>query len=67
MVASIGGYSAHADQQNLLSFVRGMKRWPRQIRVVHGDDEARRAFKLLLESTAKRAGKEMEVLLPKRT
>ncbi len=67
MVESIGGYSAHADQENLLSFVRGMKRWPRQVRVVHGDDQARRAFKLLLESMAKRAGKEMEVLLPKRT
>ncbi|MDO8273688.1 MAG: MBL fold metallo-hydrolase [Gammaproteobacteria bacterium] len=67
MVASIGGDSAHADQQNLLSFVRGMKRWPTQVRVVHGDDEARRALKLLLEAMAKRAGKEMEVLLPTRS
>ncbi|MES3006320.1 MAG: MBL fold metallo-hydrolase [Pseudomonadota bacterium] len=67
MVASIGGYSAHADQQNLLSFVRGMKRWPRQVRVVHGDDEARRALKGLLERMAGAAGVEMEVVLPGRT
>ena len=67
MVASIGGYSAHADQQNLLSFVRNMKRWPQQVRVVHGDDEARRKFKELLEAMAARAGEEMEVLLPVRS
>ena len=67
MVASIGGYSAHADQQNLLSFVRNMKRWPKQVRVVHGDDEARRELKGLLAAMAARAGVEMEVLLPTRS
>ncbi len=66
MVASIGGYSAHADQQNLLSFVRNMRRWPQQVRVVHGDDEARLALKKLLERMAEGAGVEMQVLLPTR-
>jgi len=66
MVASIGGYSAHADQGNLLSFVRNMRRWPRQIRIVHGNDAARAALKRQFEQMARAAGKNMEVLLPGR-
>jgi metallo-beta-lactamase family protein len=37
----IGGFSAHADQADLLNFVGRMKRPPRQVRVVHGDDGAK--------------------------
>lgn len=43
-VDSISGYSAHADQQDLLDFVGGMARWPQEIRVVHGDDGAKRVL-----------------------
>jgi metallo-beta-lactamase family protein len=63
-VAMIGGYSAHADQANLLSFVRNMRRWPTQIRIVHGDDEARRALKAKFEEMAKQRGRALEVVLP---
>jgi len=35
-VTSIGGYSAHADQQGLVEFVTGMREWPADIKVVHG-------------------------------
>ncbi|EXF43999.1 beta-lactamase domain-containing protein [Pseudomonas sp. BAY1663] len=41
-VTSIGGYSAHADQQGLVEFVTGMREWPRDIRIVHGEREAKR-------------------------
>lgn len=63
-ITSIGGYSAHADQQDLLNFVRGMQRWPRQIRIVHGEGEAREAFKQALLEMARDAGREVEVVVP---
>lgn len=65
-VVAIGGYSAHADQANLLSFVRNMRFWPQQIRVVHGNDEARRCLREKLLEMAQARGAEMEVLLPQR-
>ena len=43
-VDTIGGYSAHADRNGLIDFVTGMARWPREIRLVHGDDQAKRAL-----------------------
>ncbi|MCG5531110.1 MBL fold metallo-hydrolase [Halorhodospira halochloris] len=43
-VRTISGYSAHADQTELLGFVKRMKRWPRRIILVHGEQAARRAL-----------------------
>ena len=43
-IHTIGGYSAHADQQNLLDFVTGMPAPPGEIRLVHGDDDAKAAL-----------------------
>ena len=40
-VYTISGYSAHADQHNLVNFVRRMRVKPRHIRIVHGDDDAK--------------------------
>jgi metallo-beta-lactamase family protein len=48
-VHRIGGYSAHADQQNLLDFVTGMEQPPGEIVLVHGEDEAKAALKATLE------------------
>jgi metallo-beta-lactamase family protein len=39
-VHTLSGYSAHADQQGLIAFVRGMQTPPGEIRLVHGDPEA---------------------------
>lgn len=36
-VHRISGYSAHADQADLIEFVRGIEQGPSQIRLVHGD------------------------------
>jgi metallo-beta-lactamase family protein len=43
-VTSIGGYSAHADQKGLVEFVTGMREWPAEIRVVHGEKKAKEAL-----------------------
>ena len=43
-VHSLEGYSAHADQQDLLNFVGRMRDKPRQIRLVHGDLGAKAAL-----------------------
>lgn len=39
------GYSAHADQQDLIDFVTGMESPPKQIRLVHGDYGPKRALR----------------------
>ena len=41
---TLSGYSAHADQQGLLRFVLGMRKRPQQVRIVHGDNEAKQAL-----------------------
>ena len=51
-VTSIGGYSAHADQKGLVEFVTGMREWPRDIRVVHGDKKAKDALAEVLRQHA---------------
>lgn len=43
-IHSLSGYSAHADQQELQAFVRGMPVRPKVIRLVHGEPEAQRAL-----------------------
>jgi metallo-beta-lactamase family protein len=48
-VATIGGYSAHADHNDLVRFVKRMRRPPREVRLVHGDREAKQALRAALE------------------
>ena len=63
-VESIGGYSAHADQEKLLTFVRGMRQWPEQIRIVHGGGEGRGGLRRALKAMAAKSGKSFEIVLP---
>ncbi|WP_111640790.1 MBL fold metallo-hydrolase RNA specificity domain-containing protein [Marinimicrobium alkaliphilum] len=63
-VTTIGGYSAHAGRQDLLNFIRRMRHWPKQVRVVHGDRRARAGFKAAVEAMAAEQGKSVEVVLP---
>lgn len=49
-VIELSGYSAHADQQNLLHFVDQMRKAPEQIRLEHGDTEAKLELKSELEA-----------------
>lgn len=43
-IHTISGYSAHADQNDLINFVKRMTRKPEHIRIVHGDNEAKDAL-----------------------
>lgn len=63
-VHTLGGYSAHADQAGLVGFITGMQHWPSQVRLVHGDANAKQILKSLLVSKAQATGKLMEVVIP---
>lgn len=43
-VARINGFSAHADKDELLTWLRGLKRPPRKVFVVHGESESAMLF-----------------------
>ena len=47
-VHTLAGYPAHADQADLLNFVTRMRRPPRQVRLVHGDEGAKATLARLL-------------------
>lgn len=47
-VHTLAGYSAHADQTDLLNFIGRMRTAPRQVRLVHGDDDAKQALAALI-------------------
>lgn len=49
-VHQLSGYSAHADQSDLIRFVEGFEERPKAIRLVHGEDEAKAALKHELET-----------------
>ena len=63
-ITTISGYSAHAGQRDLLNFIKRMRRWPREIRLVHGDDHARQALQAAIEAMAQKAGRTIKVVLP---
>lgn len=45
---TLSGYSAHADQSDLLRFVQGIGEKPREIRLVHGEAAAKAALAVQL-------------------
>ena len=47
-IHTISGYSAHADQKNLVDFVRRIRCKPKEIRLVHGEESARKALSSVL-------------------
>jgi len=53
---TVSGYSAHADQKNLLNFIKRMRHKPKEVRLVHGDHASKLALK-----------EEIEQLLPEST
>jgi metallo-beta-lactamase family protein len=60
-IENVGGYSAHADQADLVGFVTRMKEWPREIRLVHGEAQAKRSLANALTAQYERAGKEVVI------
>lgn len=59
-IHTLSGYSAHADQRNLVNFIKRMRKPPAEIRLVHGDDEAKKVLKTKLEAL----GKAIDVVIP---
>jgi metallo-beta-lactamase family protein len=59
-IHTIGGYSAHADQNNLINFVKRMRHKPQQIRIVHGETQAKAALKEKFRGIVPNA----EILIP---
>jgi len=51
-VTTISGYSAHGDQKDLLNFIKRMRFKPKEVRLVHGDEEAKRTLKRRLMEIA---------------
>jgi len=43
-VHTISGYSAHADQNGLINFVKRMRHQPQHIKIVHGDEDAKQVL-----------------------
>ena len=60
-VHTVSGYSAHADQKDLIRFITGITRPPREIRVIHGDEAA----KATLQNELKRRLPDCAVLIPR--
>ena len=52
-IHTISGYSAHADQTNLVNFVKRMRHRPTHIRIVHGDEEAKKTLQRKLKVLVK--------------
>jgi metallo-beta-lactamase family protein len=52
-IHTISGYSAHADQRNLVNFVGRMRHRPKEIRLVHGDSGAKEALLEKLQNLEK--------------
>jgi metallo-beta-lactamase family protein len=49
-VHQVGGYSAHAGQSDLVRFVTGIEPAPSEIRIVHGDSDAKESLKSQFQS-----------------
>lgn len=63
-IDSVGGYSAHADQADLVGFVTRMKQWPSEIRLIHGEDQAKQRLAEVLRARYREAGKQGQVTIP---
>jgi len=48
-IHTISGYSAHADQRNLVNFIKRMRKRPKHVRLVHGEPDAQQALRTELE------------------
>lgn len=60
-IETLGGYSAHADQQGLVNFATRMRHWPQEIRLVHSEDKAKRELAEALRRRYRDRGKEVLV------
>lgn len=58
-IVRLNGYSAHADRNDLLAYVRAIKPYPRKVFVVHGEERQSLSFAMALQTEF--PGMEVEV------
>ena len=63
-ITTLSGYSAHADQHDLLRFVSGMEQWPQQVLLVHGETHAKKALARELNKLYHTQGCAVDVQIP---
>ncbi|MBS7660944.1 MBL fold metallo-hydrolase [Pseudomonas lalucatii] len=63
-IHTIGGYSAHADQKDLVNFVTRMREWPSEVRIVHGETGAKSILAKRLQGTYANKGLPLKVTIP---
>ena len=63
-VTSLGGYSAHAGRKDLIRFISKIPTLPAQVRIVHGDDDAKLSLQHALQKIAIEHKSQMEVVIP---
>lgn len=63
-ITSLGGYSAHADQRGLVEFVTGMAQWPGEVRLVHGEEGAKRVLGEVLVERYGAKERQVSLVLP---
>ena len=63
-ITTLGGYSAHADQAGLVSFVTRMRNWPEEVRLVHGEQSAKEALADVLRARAQKARHNLHIVIP---
>lgn len=63
-ITTVGGYSAHADQSELVSFVTEMKEWPEEIALVHGETNAKKVLGDVLERKYSLKKKALKLSVP---
>lgn len=59
-VHTLSGYSAHAGKTDLLNFVKRMRIKPTEIRIIHGDEEAKASLKIAYDAMLEHT----EVIIP---
>ncbi len=63
-ITTLGGYSAHADQASLVRFITGMRKWPQQVRLIHGETGAKAALREKILDAYAGKGHDGEVVVP---
>lgn len=53
----VGCYSAHAVQKGLLGFITGIRKWPPEVRIFHGEAKAKQMLSSELQTRYEQDGK----------
>ena len=63
-ISTLSGYSAHADQASLLRFITGMRKWPKHVRLIHGEVQAKSALQAKIRHAFAQRQHTGQVIIP---